>query len=184
MKDTKEKIENALIGEYVRWQQLYTQGGNDPLYSDGVNMNLIRNHILYCRRELEKLQYYPEVYNREIPPEVDKNYMARPMEILQNAKKTFAECQNDKDYKYLLKNGLNITQEDRKRICYSAVTGYMTNLRRAIERNDLITMRRYECPDRYKESFRKCRQQMEEILRNMDKNVKYIIEEGGQLAFA
>ena len=109
--------------------------------------------------------------------------MARPMEILQNAKKTFAECQNDKDYKYLLKNGSNITQEDRKRICYSAVTGYVTGLRQAIKRNDLITIRRYEYPDRYKESFRVCRQKMEEILRRMDINVEYITEEDGQLAF-
>lgn len=183
MKDIRKEIENALLGEYDRWQQLYTQGGSDPFYSDGVNMDLVKNHILYYRRELEKLQYFPEVYNREIPPEVDKNYMARSTEILKNAKKTFTECQNDEDYTYLLKNGLNITQEDRKRICYSAVTGYVTGLRQAIERNDLITMRRYEYPDRYKESFRECRRQMEEILRSMDKSICYIIEESGQLAF-
>ena len=32
--------------EYARWDEVFTKGGSDPFWSDGVNLELIRNRIL------------------------------------------------------------------------------------------------------------------------------------------
>ena len=47
-----EELEKA----YAQWESLYKQGGSDPFYPDGVNLNLVRNHILYFKRQIEEPQ--------------------------------------------------------------------------------------------------------------------------------
>ena len=78
----------ALEESYARWECLYEYGGSDPFYEDGVNLNLVRNHIIYYKQILEKennLFGLPDAYYRELPPKVDIRYMARPDEIRANA---------------------------------------------------------------------------------------------------
>lgn len=36
------------------WEYYRDFGGSDPFYDDATNMNLIRNHILYGKRQLEE----------------------------------------------------------------------------------------------------------------------------------
>ena len=33
--------------EYAQWDEVFTNGGSDPFWTDGVGLDLIRNHILY-----------------------------------------------------------------------------------------------------------------------------------------
>ncbi len=44
----------ALENEYARWDELFTKGGSDPFWTDGVNLELTRNHILYYKAQLAK----------------------------------------------------------------------------------------------------------------------------------
>ncbi len=39
---------------YERWDNLYEHGGSDPFWSDGVNANLVRHQIIYCKRNIEE----------------------------------------------------------------------------------------------------------------------------------
>ena len=57
-----EELEKA----YAQWESLYQQGGSDPFYPDGVNLNLVRNHILYFKRQIEETQ--PLYKNTEAVP--------------------------------------------------------------------------------------------------------------------
>lgn len=80
-----EELEKA----YAQWESLYKQGGSDPFYPDGVNLNLVRNHILYFKRQIEETQplyMNSEAYQRELPPQVEDGYMARAEEIRAHAK--------------------------------------------------------------------------------------------------
>ena len=85
-----EELQENLQKDFQRWEYLNTHGGSDPLYEDGFNMNIVRNHIIYdkrkCQEELEEKDY-PKEYFRETPPQVDNYYMARMDEIRENAKK-------------------------------------------------------------------------------------------------
>lgn len=78
--ELKELCED-IIRERDHWNYINEHCCNDPFWPDGCNMNLTRNHIVYDRREIEKLCLesglpLPEEYYYKIPPVVDDNYMA------------------------------------------------------------------------------------------------------------
>jgi len=77
-KKAKEDPLDELEKSYARWRNLYENDGSDPFWPDGVNLNLVRNHIIYYKRQIEEtcpLYMSHELYQRELPPEVDPNSM-------------------------------------------------------------------------------------------------------------
>ena len=142
---------------YKRWDYLYEHGGSDPFWSDGVNANMIKNQIIYCKSKIENensLFLLPDAYYRDIPPELPNNYMARPDEIRENARKAMAIIDADENLKFVREQSKGLSEKELKRFCIPAIIGYAENISRAIADDDLITMRRYECPERYLDSFR------------------------------
>ena len=146
-----------LENDYARWDKVFTEGGSDPFWSDGANLSLIRSQILYCKEQLAKQENslfgLPEVYYRETPPEVDPNYMARPDEIRENARKAMEIIDADENLKFVRDQFPSLSEQQRKQYCLTAIINYAENLRRAIAADDLIIMRRYEHPEHYLESF-------------------------------
>lgn len=148
-----------LAERFDRWDEIYQNGCHDPSWSDGVNLNLIRNHILYYKKAIEesmKDNALPDIYYRETPPEVDNSYIAREEEIRQNAKQTLAAFENNPDIQYIKKKMCFVDGEFLKKNSVVAVMGYETALKTAIETDDLITMRRYEHAEFYMDSFKTC----------------------------
>ena len=142
---------------YERWDHLYEHGGSDPFWSDGSNANMVKNQIIYCKRKIEEqnsLFLLPDCFYREIPPELPNDYMARPDEIRENAQKAMAIIDSDENLKFVREQSKNLSEKQLKQLCIPAIIGYSENIRKAIAEDDLITMRRYECPDRYLDSFR------------------------------
>ena len=85
--------------ELGHWKYLREYGGQDPFWSDGANMNLNRNHIIYYKmrlRELCKDGNLPEEYYLPTPPEVDNNYLARKNEYFETRKERIESCPYDK----------------------------------------------------------------------------------------
>ena len=146
-----------LENNYARWDKVYTEGGSDPFWADGVSLSLIRSQILYCKEQLAKQENslfgLPEIYYREIPPEVDSDYMARPDEIRENARKAMEIIDADENLTFVREQFPSLSEQQRKQWCIPAIINYAENLRRAIAADDLIIMRRYEHPDSYLESF-------------------------------
>ena len=71
----------AIEKEQKHWLHLREEGGNDPFWTDGCNMNLTRNHIISYKRQIaeecaETGLPYPAEYFIPTPPEVDMNFMA------------------------------------------------------------------------------------------------------------
>ena len=82
---TIEGLVKMLREDYDMWKDIYVKGCNDPYGSDGVNINLKRNHILYDKMQMEKLlmdQYhlYPDIYFLPTPPVLPYDYAARDRE--------------------------------------------------------------------------------------------------------
>jgi hypothetical protein len=82
-----------ITAEMDRWDYIRRKGCQDPFWPDGVNMNLIRNHILNDKRRLLELcpDNLPREYYLPTPPEVDKNYMAADGEYFKVRKKWIEE---------------------------------------------------------------------------------------------
>lgn len=194
----KKKIdyEKQLIDSYNRWNYLYQYGGSDPFWPDGCNLNLVRNHILYYRRQLEEEQYFPEVYYWDVPAEVNNYFMARADEIPDNAARSLLVLKSDPNYQFLVSNGGQLSKEDAKAVCYGAVVGYVHNLEEWLSRlcqikdgiserefsDILVNLRRYENAAGYQESFARCRRKIETILQKRQNFIwNFVEEKNGQL---
>ena len=66
-------------------------------------MNLVRNHIIFTKEKMKEAGEFTETYYRELPPEVDRDYMARADEIRRNAKNSLEVYKSHPDYLYLKK---------------------------------------------------------------------------------
>lgn len=153
----------ALENSFARWDFIHEHGCSDPFWADGVNINLVRNHIMYYKQQLSEeatLFLLPKAYYREVPPEVDNNYMARPDEIRQNAARSMQIIDADENLKFVQQQSVHLTEKQLKQLCVPAILGYAENLRRAISEDDLLTMRRYENPNGYLESFQSAAQKL------------------------
>ena len=65
------------------WLYYRDHGGQDPFWQDGANMNLIRNQMIACRNEIQRICAaegwpLPEEFFIPIPDRVDNTYMADP----------------------------------------------------------------------------------------------------------
>ena len=84
-KMTEQQIREELENSYSRWEEIARDGCADAFWEDGVNMNLVRNHIIYWYRLLRdkldcvQLSLYEggmDLSNeRPIPPKVPNDYM-------------------------------------------------------------------------------------------------------------
>ena len=66
-----------------RWIHHRDQGCSDPFWSDGCNMNLLRNHMIYAKTTIKNIcrEYgilEPAELSIPIPPYVDANFFADP----------------------------------------------------------------------------------------------------------
>ena len=71
--DTVKVLREILRRDIKKWQEIFESGCNDPAWTDGANLNLVRNHIIRDARHLSELgEDMSRVY---IPPEVDDGLM-------------------------------------------------------------------------------------------------------------
>lgn len=151
--------------DHERWAYLYEHGGSDPTWSDGCNLMLVRNNIINDRRRIEENmspEDYPEIYYKEIPSEVDRDYMARSDEIRAAAKVSLARYKADPNYQYICRHRDNYSPKTLKKLCVDNVIGYATGLEHFIQTDSLVDMRRHEQPETYLKSFEDCAHRMKE----------------------
>ena len=53
-KMTVQQIQAEIDREFQQWNNIACSGCQDPSWPDGVNMNLVRNHIIYWYRLLDE----------------------------------------------------------------------------------------------------------------------------------
>lgn len=82
----ESQLRAQLDAAYLRWDDIKKNGCSDPAWPDGVNLNLVRNHIIYFYRFLRErtsknvqLSMFDAGMDlqdeRPLPPEVPNNYM-------------------------------------------------------------------------------------------------------------
>ena len=88
--------------EIAHWIYLNENGGQDPFWPDGVNMNLTRNHIISDKYQIEEMCFqaalpFPDEYYLPTPPEVSDDYMAnlQQKERVKKAKAAGRETDNE-----------------------------------------------------------------------------------------
>ena len=66
-----------------RWNNIMQSGCSDPFWPDGVNLNLVRNHIIFAKNRLREICeengiFPPDELDCNIPPEVPDNLWRGP----------------------------------------------------------------------------------------------------------
>ena len=169
-KKENENLAGELASSFAQWEYLKEHGGSDPFYADGTNMNLVRNHIMYYKNRMVEeygadYEKYPEIFYRELPPEVKDSYMARAGEIRDGAAQALEYYISDPNFLYLLANKDMLTEKEAKQISLYNVLGYASGLASAIKDGDLISMRRHAGrPEGYLESFAQCATRMMKLI--------------------
>ena len=186
-KKENENLAEELEKSFERWEHLKEHGGSDPFYADGTNMNLVRNHIMYYKNKMVEeygrdYEKYPEIFYRELPPEVDNDYMARAGEIKDGAAQALEYYLSDPNFHYLLANRDMLTEKEAKQISLYNVLGYASGLASAIKDGDLISMRRHAGrPEGYLESFAQCASRMMKLISEKKKEPE-LVQENVQLS--
>lgn len=151
---------------FERWHELQVNGGSDPNWADGCNMNLIRNQIIYSRKNIDQLsadEHRKDLYYRPLPPIVDNNYMAKPKEIREKAKAVLDVLEADPNYQFLCKRVPQLDPKTVKQMGLNYTMSIVTALRHAIEHDDLVAMRRQgECTF-YTQCFEQRAQEVRDI---------------------
>lgn len=117
MKQRKVLLEE-LVGncekEYSRWDEIYRNGCRDPCWPDGCNLNLVRNHIISYRKQIEsyceeKSIESPPILLRELPPKLRDDYMAKAEQIREGAGNILTKIEQMPDYIKLRKCHLGLS---------------------------------------------------------------------------
>ena len=170
-KNKKRDFGDELQERFDRWGEIVLNGCGDPFWEDGVNLNLVRNHIIHlknlCEDEL-KPEEYPEQYYRETPPKVDNKYIANTDRIAQNAQKSLQMLESNKDYLFLKKSLNRLSTKQCEQTSIRNVIAYVDRLRSAINNEEYITMRLYREPERYLQSMESCRERVEKIFKDRE----------------
>lgn len=164
----KNNLDKRLKEAYDRWEYIYKHGGSDPLWPDGIGLHLTRNHIIFTKKQMEEAGELTETYYRELPPEVDRDYMARADEIRRNARNSLEVYKSHPDYLYLEEVIHLLNKRQIEETCIRNVINYTKGLEMFIDQDDLVGMRRHENPERYIESFTSCRKRVEKMLTEIE----------------
>lgn len=154
-----KKLTAALEKSFCQWGHLYQNGGSDPFWADGINLNLVRNHIISAKRALENLMVqeqqeyslfpssYPDIYYRKTPDRVSDDFMAKADEIRERAVEQLALYEADPNFQYCLENHSKVFPNGETRATKNAglsiyASGGLTRYRDCLESGDLVAMRR------------------------------------------
>lgn len=81
----------------------------------------------------------------------------------------------DENLKFIREQSKNLSAKQYDQLCIRYILGYAENIRTAIDKDDLITMRRYGNPERYLDSFRSAAEKMRspEILKSINEQPEF-----------
>lgn len=134
----KEQLAETIRKSHEQWKRLWENGGMDPFWTDGVNLNLVRNHIIYDRRLCEEeLQEgdYPEEYYLPIPEKVHQDLMVKSDEIREKARAVMEGIRECPDYAI----AAVAVKKSQKAAC---IISYTSGYNECILKDDLVAMRR------------------------------------------
>lgn len=129
---------------HQHWKDIYENGCFDPLWSDGVNLNLVRSHMFYYQELIDKAygdSEKPSVYYKTVPDEVDPDYMARKDEIMKRAVDFYMRCSEMQEVLDLQQAPEYLSEKEMKDLHIAMDIDQYQQLGKAILENNYRIMR-------------------------------------------
>ena len=96
--------------------------------------------------------------------------MAKPDEIRTAAKKSLEIYKSAPTYLWCKLQVRRIPEKILNKTVIPNIMGYVSGLEAYIKKDDLVSMRRHQNPERYIESFERCKEEIEKILPQIELN--------------
>lgn len=177
MNEKQKRCVDDLKEDFEHYQYVLENGSNDPSWSDGVNLNLIRNHIIHHKKIIEKEfvnESYPDIYFQQTPDEVDDDFMVQEDMIRQKANQTLRRL-NSFFYLDELKNASYYLEP--KQLVEAGIQQSVNRihvLEQAIDEDDLVTMRRISSHENeYYEDLEKAFENLREINLEEERQISF-----------
>ena len=157
-KDKRKRSLEELIAdckrEYASWNDIHQNGCRDPCHADGVNLNLVRNHIIYTK---EKIKEYCEqesvepspILLMELPPQVASDFMANAESIKENAKCLLTRITELPEFTELTEKHRVLSDGQRKDCGSQMLLSRVQWLHESISRHEYVVMRRFLWQEEY-----------------------------------
>ena len=170
----KEQLAKSIGKSHAHWIRLRENGGNDPFWPDGVNLNLLMNHIIYdrrlCEEELQE-EDYPDEYYISLPEEMPPNFMVKSKEIREQAFRLLHRIKENPDY-------MELVGRSEKGQKTTTMIRSVSGDSQSILDDDLVAMRRFIHWD-FGEMVKQAKEELKEMM-PVIKNEKPLPE--GQLS--
>lgn len=162
------QLTEEAIRSYDEWQFIYENGCSDPNWEDGVNLNLVRNHLIYYKRKISNLCKEhgfekPQVLFRKLPSRVPTRYMAGAAGLKQKAADLLYEIESSQNYHRLLEWQEKISSKQSEQIGLTRFLKRMRYDRREYESDNFLAMRNFVRNGDY------CKDQITELLKAAEK---------------
>ena len=152
---------------YDRWTLWKRIGSPEAEVPDGIYLNRIKRGIEHLLIKIESElpeEEYPDSYYAKVPPQMDEVYMANPEAICKAAKSALYEYENQEDYLWLSRHVHEIEVGGKEESEIYRLLCHADALREAIDRGDLLQMKRESRQEILMEDLAVCRKTIQEMM--------------------
>lgn len=161
----KEEILQEIQIHCMEWQYVKEHGSASIIWSDGRELNFIRQKIIRLKERLED-EADRNIY--ETPPKMGELFMVNPQAIEKEAKEALKDYESDQNYRYLLVNKNRLPEAYRMQTEVDAVLDQMEKFRKAVYYHHYIAMKKYLNVNKYRKMFTACRKELESLLAELE----------------
>ena len=148
-KQSKISLETLVLEceeRFKRWTEIHENGCCDPTWPDGVNLNLIRNHIMITQKRIREYcdvcnDELPAIALREVPPKLDGDYMANAEVIRKSGEELQTKINKSDTYREFTSAVSLLSPEQRKLSEFQRINLLVKRLNTALENNKLVDVR-------------------------------------------
>lgn len=149
----------------LEWEYVKEHGSSSIIWSDGRELNFIREKLLRLKEELEE-KSWTEI--PKVPPKMSELFMVNPEAIEKEAKEALQAYEEDENYRYLLMNKNRLPEEYREQSGADGILEQINKLRTALYYHRYTNMKRYLNQKHYKNMLEECKRNVEELLSDLE----------------
>lgn len=162
---SEEEILQEIRIHCLEWQYVKEHGSASVIWSDGRELNFIRDKIIRLK---EKLEDVADLEVEETPPRMSELFMVNPGKIEEEAKEALKIYESDKNFRYIISQRSRLPEQYREQTGVDGILEQIGKFQRAVFYHRYISMKKYLDKRKFKQIFAECRNQMESMIEELE----------------
>lgn len=162
---SEEEILQEIKIHCLEWQYVKEHGTASVIWSDGTELNFIREKIIQLKKKLENVAGL-EV--EETPPRMSELFMVNPGKIEEEAKEALKIYESDENYRYIISQRNRLPEQYREQTGVDGILEQTGKLQQAVYYHRYISMKKYLDKRKFRQMFAECRNRMESLIEELE----------------